>query len=190
MFWGCGSPVSWRTVPGTPGSPPTLGKTHGPIYTTLQMKGLWEFNINVWFPCMYSQKWNYYFQNRIIMFCLPVPTLIYLWEIYISPGSVFLFCCREICAPILGIYKSLTDTLYRSCIALFYRKRLPQQNGDRRIRRKRNLHAFDCMWVKGGRSRPPLPLHAIRGGPVFHNCPPPPIVHSHRPKSVIFVKSG
>ncbi len=24
-------------------------------------------------------------------------------------------------------------------------------------RRKRNLHAFDCMWVKGGCSRPPLP---------------------------------
>ncbi len=22
------------------------------------MKGRWESNINVWFPCMYSQKWN------------------------------------------------------------------------------------------------------------------------------------
>ncbi len=31
---------------------------------------------------MYSQNWNCYFQNRINMFCLPVPTLIYLWEIY------------------------------------------------------------------------------------------------------------
>ncbi len=30
-------------------------------------------------------------------------------DLYIS-GSVFLFCCREICGPILGIYKSLTDT--------------------------------------------------------------------------------
>ncbi len=36
-----------------------------------------------------------YFQNRIIMFCLPNPTLIYLWEIYIFPGSVCLFCCRK-----------------------------------------------------------------------------------------------
>ncbi len=27
-------------------------------------------------------KWNY-FQNIIILFCLPVPTLIYLWEMYI-----------------------------------------------------------------------------------------------------------
>ncbi len=37
-------------------------------------------------------------------------TLVYLWEIYIFPGSVCLFCCREICGLILGIYKSLTDT--------------------------------------------------------------------------------
>ncbi len=46
---------------------------------------------------MYSQKLCCYFQNRIIMFCLPVPSLIYLWEIYIFPGSVCLFCCRETC---------------------------------------------------------------------------------------------
>ncbi len=38
---------------------------------TLQMKGRWESSINVWFPFMYSQKWNCYFQNRIINFCLP-----------------------------------------------------------------------------------------------------------------------
>ncbi len=44
-------------------------------------------------PFMYSQKWNCYFQNRIIMFRLPVPTVIYLWEIYIFPGSFCLFCC-------------------------------------------------------------------------------------------------
>jgi len=78
--------------------------------STLQMKGRWESNINVWFPCMYSQKWNCYLQNRILMFCLPVPTLIYLWEIYTLSGLVCLFCCMEICVPILGIYKSLTDT--------------------------------------------------------------------------------
>ncbi len=45
------------------------------------------------------------FPNRIIMFSLTIPTLIYLWEIYIFPGSVCLFCCRKICGPpILGIY--------------------------------------------------------------------------------------
>jgi hypothetical protein len=48
------------------------------------MKGWWKSNINVWFPFMYSQKWNCCFQNRIIMFCLPVPKLIYLWEIYLQ----------------------------------------------------------------------------------------------------------
>ncbi len=37
---------------------------------TLQMKDRWESNINVWFPFMYSLKWNCYVQNRIIMFCL------------------------------------------------------------------------------------------------------------------------
>jgi hypothetical protein len=61
-----------------------------------QMKGPWESNKNVCFPFMSSQKWNCYFQNRIIMFCLPVPTLIYLWEIYIFQGLVYLFCSRKI----------------------------------------------------------------------------------------------
>ncbi len=84
--------------------------TVDPATPALQMKGQRESNINVWFPLTYSQKLNCYFQNRIIMFCLPVPTLIYLWEIYIFSGSVCLFCCREICGPILGIYKWLTDT--------------------------------------------------------------------------------
>ncbi len=101
-----------------PGTPP-VAASHPPhseqntephkkenvLVRTLQMKGRWESNINVWFPFIYSQKWNCYFQNRIRMFCMPVPTLIYLWEIYIFPGSVCLFCCREICGPILGIYK-------------------------------------------------------------------------------------
>ncbi len=40
--------------------------------STLQMKGWWESNINAWFPFIYSHKWNCYFQNKIIMFCLPV----------------------------------------------------------------------------------------------------------------------
>ncbi len=42
-----------------------------------------------------------YFQNWIIMFCFPIPTLIYLWEIYIFPGSVSLFCCSQKCGLIL-----------------------------------------------------------------------------------------
>ncbi len=45
------------------------GKT--PVKCTA-MKGRWESYINVWFLFMYSQKWNCYFQHRIIMFCLLV----------------------------------------------------------------------------------------------------------------------
>ncbi len=66
-------------------------------------------NINIWFPFMFPQKWNCYFQTRIILFCLPVPNS-YICEIYIFPGSDCLFSCREICGQILGIYKSITDT--------------------------------------------------------------------------------
>ncbi len=83
------------------------------FYGALQMKGRWESKINIWFLFMYSQKWNCeasLFPNRIIMFCLPIPTLLYLWEIYIFPGSVWLFCCSQIGGLILGINKSLTDT--------------------------------------------------------------------------------
>jgi hypothetical protein len=32
-------------------------------------------------------------------------------DLYIFPGSVCLFCCRNIYGPILRIYKSPTDTL-------------------------------------------------------------------------------
>jgi hypothetical protein len=35
--------------------------------------------------------------------------------------------------------RNYAASVYSSCVALFYRKRLPQQNGDRR---KRDLHAF------------------------------------------------
>ncbi len=66
--------------------------SHWPL-ATLQMKRRWESNLNVWLPFMYFQQWNWYFQNRIIMFSFSVPTLIYLWQIYIFPGSVCLFCC-------------------------------------------------------------------------------------------------
>jgi hypothetical protein len=89
------------------------------FYLTPQVKGRWESNINVWFPFTYSQKWNCALcslvncKNRILMFCFPIPTLIYLCEIYIFPGSVCLFCCSQICGTILGIYKSLTQT--REC---------------------------------------------------------------------------
>ncbi len=61
---------------------------------TLQMKGQWESNIlsgsHLCNPRNETVQLSY-FQNRIRMFCLPIPTLIYLWEIYKLPGSVVYF---------------------------------------------------------------------------------------------------
>ncbi len=69
-------------------------------------EGLVRIQYKCLVPIYVLPKMKLLFLNRIIMFCLPVPTLMYL-EIYIFPGSVCLFCCRKICGPILGIYKSL-----------------------------------------------------------------------------------
>ncbi len=73
----------------------------------------------------------------------------------------------------------------------FYRKRLPQQNGDMR---KRDLHAFK-LHLEQGRLLSPLPRppppHAIRGWRAL--CflpPPPPPTHSPWLKYVIFSVLG
>ncbi len=54
--------------------------------------------------------WPCYFQNIIIMFCLPISTCVYLWAIYILPGSVCLFCYSQIARLILEKHKLFTDT--------------------------------------------------------------------------------
>jgi hypothetical protein len=52
------------------------------------MKGRWEPNLNVSFPAIYSfPEIKFLFTKQIKMFCLPVPLLIYLWEIYIFPDQ-------------------------------------------------------------------------------------------------------
>ncbi len=53
---------------------------------------------------------NKYSQKRNIAASVPISTFMCRCAIYIFPWSVCLFCCRKICGPILGIYKSLTDT--------------------------------------------------------------------------------
>ncbi len=75
--------------------------------------------------------------------------------------------------------------LYSSCVALFYRKRLHQPNGDRR---KRDLHAFQVYVGQGRLLAPPPPPHAIRR-PALCTLPVPPPC-SHGQKLVIFRKSG
>jgi hypothetical protein len=68
---------------------------------------------------------------------------------------------------------ALNVYVYRSCIALFYRKRLPQQNGDRRIgERETSMHLIVCGSEVGTRTLP-SPPHAIRGGPGALWLPPP-----------------
>ncbi len=49
-----------------------------------------------------------YFQNRFIMFCLPISSFMYLWAIYMFPESICLFSCSQTGRPIRGSYKSLT----------------------------------------------------------------------------------
>ncbi len=41
---------------------------------------------------------------------VPISTFMCLWVIYIFPGLINIFSCNRIGRPIMGIYKSLTDT--------------------------------------------------------------------------------
>ncbi len=49
---------------------------------------------------MYSQKKEFFCAASV-----PIPTVLYLWAIYILPGSICLFGYSKISRPILGIYK-------------------------------------------------------------------------------------
>ncbi len=62
--------------------------------------------------CMaqYRKFWNKYSRKRNCATSVPISIFLCLWTTFMFPGSVCLFCCRKICGPILGIYKSLTDT--------------------------------------------------------------------------------
>ncbi len=90
---------------------PQLQHLHCP---TLQMKGRWESNINVWFliPIDVFPEIKLLFPKQNYNVLSPISFTYLSVRDYIFPRSVCLFCCREICGPILGIYirKSLIDT--------------------------------------------------------------------------------
>ncbi len=77
------------------------------------MKGRWESNTNVWFRFMYSQKWNcaaLLFPKQNYNDLSPI------FHIHVSVSDLIIprfglpICCSQIGRPILGLYKSLTDT--------------------------------------------------------------------------------
>ncbi len=83
-----------------------------PSTDALQMKGQWESNINVWFPGMYSQKWNLLFPKQNYNVLSPSPyTHTYICErfIYFQDRSAYSAAGKYVNQS-FGIYKSLTGT--------------------------------------------------------------------------------
>jgi hypothetical protein len=98
-------PMQEPFLPPTPPPPPLKGTVASDqVSGCTANEGLVRIQYKCLVPIYVFPEMKLLFPNRIIMFCLPVPTLINLWEIYIYPGSVCLFCCRKIYGPILGIY--------------------------------------------------------------------------------------
>ncbi len=63
----------------------------------------------VWLTTLYRNP-IYVFPEMKLRSLFPIPTFMYLWAIYIFPGSVCLFGCSKIGRLILGIYKPFTES--------------------------------------------------------------------------------
>ncbi len=119
--WACSPSPTWGTLPSPPSRPDPTGQSNitgqnksqqgkTPVKCTAN-EGL----VRIHYKCLVS---IYVFPEMKLLF----PTQNYnvlspssythisVRDLYIFPGSVCQFCCREICGRILRIYKSLTDT--------------------------------------------------------------------------------
>ncbi len=86
-----------------------------------------------------------YFQNRINVLSPNSYTHIYLWEIYIFLGSVWLICCSQICGLILGIYKSLTGHWHMNWGRVIPRKGI--HKSDFRCSAANYFKEVPCPWI-------------------------------------------
>ncbi len=93
----------------------TWGSFHVSYCTNIEQEGLtWAF-LSLFSLSLHCQDtipkiWDRYSLKRNCAASVLVPTFMCLWANYIFPPSVCLFCCSKIGGPIVGIYKSLTDT--------------------------------------------------------------------------------
>jgi hypothetical protein len=107
----------------------------------LQMKGRWESNINVWFPFMYSHKWNcaaslFPEQNYNVLSPSFYTHIISVDRfMYFQDRSVY-FAAAKLCGHILGKYKSLTH----ECMNWDWGRAIPFLR----------IHKFDFWYSLGG----------------------------------------
>ncbi len=87
--------------------------------------GVWGWNLKMFLllsflHTQYKEDPNYVFPEMKLRSRVPNFTFMYLWAIYVFPGSVHLFCCSKIGKPMLGIHESLADTRMRNVAAQFH----------------------------------------------------------------------
>ncbi len=108
----------WLFIRSLPNFYPTMTRGFLSAYPAIPPHYKWRpvrTNINVWFPFMYSQKWNFaaflFLKENFYVLSPNSNTHMSLRDLYISRiGLSNLLQLNTICGLILGIYESLTDT--------------------------------------------------------------------------------